>query len=102
MIWLVCKMRSFEVMTFRLSSQADTFWSWSWHHNLQTTIYWQRRKVCHQFNKFCRMRRSSEESDRIEGVDPDYWTQGKRVKMTQEDLQEGRFQALMEKQVALV
>lgn len=48
------------------------------------------------------MRRSSEESDRIEGVDPDYWTQGKRVKMTQEDLQEGRFQALMEKQVALV
>ena len=39
--------------------------------------------------------------DRIPGVDWMKWTEGKRVLMTQEDLQEGKFQAVMERQVTL-
>ena len=45
---------------------------------------------------------SSEMEDRIPGVDWRNWTEGKRVKMTKKDLQEGRFQAVMHKQVTLV
>ena len=47
------------------------------------------------------MERSSEMDDRIPGVDWMKWTEGKRVLMTQEDLQEGKFQAVMERQVTL-
>ena len=39
--------------------------------------------------------------DRIPGVDWMKWTEGKRVLMTQDDLQEGNFQAVMARQVRL-
>ena len=39
--------------------------------------------------------------DRIEGVDWLRWSEGKRVQMSQEDLQSGSFQAVMERQVTL-
>ena len=50
----------------------------------------------------CRMERSSEMDDRIPGVEYLRWSEGKRVQMTQEDLPEGRFQSVMEKQVRLI
>ena len=45
------------------------------------------------------MDRSSQMDDRIPGVK--WMTEGKCVQMTQDDLQEGRFQAVMQKQVTL-
>ena len=67
----------------------------------QDYIMVSKERAGYQFSMHCKMERSSEMDDRIPGVDRLRWSEGKRVQMTQEDLQEGRFQSVMKKQVRL-